>query len=122
MIVDEPRDNRDTQRLKGFSDHYLLALISTGGVYGFELIRAMKTSQLTPNCSEGTIYGSAEAARILGAGGEPRRGRSDEPPPPLLPDPARRREETYRVERAVVEVQGGDGFDDRQLPKLPQLV
>lgn len=57
MIVDESRDNRGTQRLKRFSDHYLLALISTGGVYGFELIRAMKTSQLTPNCSEGTIYG-----------------------------------------------------------------
>lgn len=57
MIVDEPRDNRGTQRLKGFSDHYLLALISTGGVYGFELIRAMKDSRLTPNCSEGTIYG-----------------------------------------------------------------
>lgn len=57
MMIREPRDNRATQRLKGFLDHYLLALISTGGVYGFELIRAMEQSALTPTCSGGTIYG-----------------------------------------------------------------
>jgi PadR family transcriptional regulator PadR len=57
MMIRESRDNRATQRLKGFSDHYLLALISTRGVYGFELIRAMEESALTPQCSEGTVYG-----------------------------------------------------------------
>lgn len=57
MIIKEPRDNRDTQRLKGFSDHYLLALISSGPIYGFEVIMAMECSQLMPTCSEGTVYG-----------------------------------------------------------------
>lgn len=57
MIIREPRDNRDTQRLKGFSDHYLLALISRGPVYGFEVIVAMDGSELMPACSEGTVYG-----------------------------------------------------------------
>lgn len=57
MIIKEPRDNRDTQRLKGFSDHYLLALISSGPIYGFKVIRAMEGSELMPTCSEGTVYG-----------------------------------------------------------------
>lgn len=56
MFIKEPRSNRDTQRLKGFSDHYLLALISTGKIYGFELITEMEGNGLSPSFSDGTVY------------------------------------------------------------------